>query len=353
MTHSVKLFLMIASAAIWLSAVTASANGVRVFDVEPQAESEPAQSLEDAADDAEIWLNAEAPEKSVIFGTDKKSGLFTYDIEGKRLDFFPVGRINNVDLRPDFKTEAGTRVIIGASNRTKLGVSLFTLDPATGKVTLETASFISTDLADPYGFCMYRDAESDTLFAIVIGKDGEFRQYAVTSEDEGIKGTLVRKFSFGSIAEGCVADDRTGVLYVADEMRGIWKLGAKPDSGDNREIIARLDGKDLVADMEGLTLAPEGKDGGFLIASVQGNNSYALFSLPETKLVARFRIVASADNRIDDVTGTDGIALRLGNFGPKYPTGMFVAQDDVNPGSAQNFKFVSWSDILSKLNETN
>ncbi len=127
----------------------------------------------------------------------------------------------------------------------------------------------------------------------------------MTPSDQGIKADLVREFSFGSIAEGCVADDRTGVLYVGDELRGIWKLGAEPDAGDQRELIAKVDGKDLVADIEGLTLAPEGKDGGFLIASIQGNNSYALFSLPDTKLVARFRILANAHKEIDEVTGTD------------------------------------------------
>ncbi len=81
-----------------------------------------------------------------------------------------------------------------------------------------------------------------------------------------------------------------------------------------------MDGKDLVADIEGLTLAPDGKDGGYLIASVQGNSSYALFSLPDTNLVARFRIVANADKSIDEVTGTDGIALTVGNFGDQYPS---------------------------------
>jgi 3-phytase len=191
------------------------------------------------------------------------------------------------------------------------------------------------------------------LFAIVIGKDGEFRQFGLTASDQGIKAELVRKFAFGSIAEGCVADDRTGILYVGDELRGIWKLGAEPDAGEQRELIAAVDGKELVADIEGLTLAPDGKDGGFLIASVQGNSTYALFSLPDTKLVARFRIVANPEKAIDEVTGTDGIAVTVGNFGDEFPSGMLVVQDDENPGAAQNFKYVSWADVLNKFNAVN
>lgn len=331
----------------------ALASEIKLFDVEPRIETEPAKSMEDAADDAEVWLNPTAADKSLIFGTDKKSGLFVYGLDGAKVDFLPVGRVNNVDFRSGFETGAGPRVLVGASNRTKLGVSLFLLDPATLKVAHDEKSFIATDLTDPYGFCMYRSAKTRALFAIVIGKDGEFRQFALTPSDQVIKAELVRKFAFGSIAEGCVADDRTGILYVGDELRGIWKLGAEPDAGEQRELIATVDGNDLVADIEGLTLAPDGNDGGFLIASVQGNSTYALFSLPDTKLVARFRIVATADKKIDEVTGTDGIALTVGNFGDQYPSGLLVVQDDENPGAAQNFKYVSWADILNKLSETN
>lgn len=38
-----------------------------------------------------------------------------------------------------------------------------------------------------------------------------------------------------------------------------------------------------------------------------------------------------------------------GNFGPDYPGGLFVAQDGDNTPSAQNFKLVSWRDILAAL----
>ncbi len=199
----------------WIGTAGALAADVRLFDVRPLAETEPAQSLEDAADDAEVWLNPAEPTKSVIFGTDKKSGLFVYDMNGRKLDFLPVGRVNNVDLRSDFATDGGARVLVGASNRTQLGISLFLLDPATLKVTHQDQSFITTDLSDPYGFCMYRSAKTEALFAIVIGKDGEFRQYVLTAAGQGIKAELVRKFAFGSIAEGCVADDRTAFFTWA------------------------------------------------------------------------------------------------------------------------------------------
>ena len=116
----------------------AIASEIKLFDVEPRVETEPAKSMEDAADDAEVWLNPTAADKSLIFGTDKKSGLFVFGLDGAKVDFFPVGRVNNVDLRSDFKTVAGPRVLIGASNRTKLGISFFVLDPLHSKLLKTT-----------------------------------------------------------------------------------------------------------------------------------------------------------------------------------------------------------------------
>lgn len=348
------LRVCLVASALYLSMASmtlAEQTGTRVFKVSAYAETSTAQTLDDAADDAEIWLNSTDPAQSRILATDKKKGLMVLDIKGQQLDFLDVGRVNNVDLREGWSS--GT-VLVGASNRTSRGVSVFLLDTGSGKVTHDESSFIATDLADPYGFCMYRSGRDKRLYAIVIGKDGEFRQFHLTATASGaVSAALVRKFSFGSIAEGCVADDRTGLLFVSDELRGIWKVGAEPDSGDAKQLIAAIDGVDLVADIEGLTLAPAGDNGGYLIASVQGNNSFALFSLPEVKLAARFSVAENAEKGIDEVSGTDGIALRLGNFGDGLDDGVLVVQDDENPGAPQNFKLVSWREVMDRLRTTN
>jgi 3-phytase len=197
---------------------------------------------------------------------------------------------------------------------------------------------------------LYRSRKDDRLHAVVIGKDGEVRQFALRATAAGgVESELVRSFAVGSIAEGCVADDRTGHLYIAEEARGIWRYGAEPERGNERDLIAAVDGTDLVADIEGLTLAPSGEDGGYLVASVQGNSTFALISLPEPKLSGRFRVAANSERDIDIVTGTDGLALALGSFGADLPDGLLIVQDDDNTGAAQNFKLVSWSAVLSGL----
>ncbi len=39
----------------------------------------------------------------------------------------------------------------------------------------------------------------------------------------------------------------------------------------------------------------------------------------------------------------------LGDFGPAYPGGLFIAQDGHNGTKAQNFKLVAWEDIVKAM----
>ena len=63
----------------------------------PKNETEPVFSSGDAADDPAFWYNQKDPLKSVIFGTDKKAGLHSFSLSGKRIQFISSGKINNID----------------------------------------------------------------------------------------------------------------------------------------------------------------------------------------------------------------------------------------------------------------
>src|SRR5262249_39446414 len=109
-------------------------------------------------------------------------------------------------------------------------------------------------------------------------KAGAYEQYELTDAGGGKVGAeKVRSFSAGSVAEGCVADDELGWLYVAAESDGVWKYGAEPDAGGDRKRVAKVGENGLTADVEGLALycAADGK--GYLIASSQGNNTFKVY----------------------------------------------------------------------------
>ncbi|MEE4195997.1 MAG: phytase, partial [Bacteroidales bacterium] len=67
--------------------------------ITPDNETDPVKAEKgvDAADDPAIWVNNENPEKSLVLGTNKVSGIHVYDLNGRELQFLEVGCLNNVD----------------------------------------------------------------------------------------------------------------------------------------------------------------------------------------------------------------------------------------------------------------
>ena len=56
-----------------------------VYVVKPNAETPQVVTKGDAADDPAIWINNKSTTNSLVFGTDKKSGVYTYDLNAKKL----------------------------------------------------------------------------------------------------------------------------------------------------------------------------------------------------------------------------------------------------------------------------
>jgi 3-phytase len=295
----------------------------------------------DAADDPAIWRNPADPAASLIVGTDKKAGLYVYDLSGRQRSFIDAGRVNNVDLRD----MGAAGIIVAASDRSDKAnarIALFRLDPKTA--TLTAIGKVSAGAGEAYGICLYR--EGDALFAFNVIKDGTIRHVALNLHGTP-SGKIVRTMRLGTQSEGCATDERTHRLYVAEEDVGLWRFDAKASGSPDPIRMASADGKHIVADTEGVTIAAEGAgDGGYLLVSSQGDNAYAVYRLADDSYVGRFRIAKGTFGSTEE---TDGIDVAVGDFGTGYPGGLFVAQDGHNAPTAQNFKLVAWSDIKKVL----
>lgn len=295
----------------------------------------------DAADDPAIWRNAANPAASLIVATDKKAGLYVYGLDGKVRGFDPAGRLNNVDL---VEAADGT-VLVAASDRNDVlnaRLRLYRLDTTAAK--LVPLGTVTGGSGEAYGVCLWRSAKGVEAFSVL--KDGTVAQVRIDLSGTHPVGTIVRSLKLATQTEGCVVDPRSAILYVGEEDAGIWRFSANADASATGELVARADGRQLVADTEGLALAAVGVTGGWLVASSQGDNAYAVYRLPGMQPAGRFRIVAG---KVGAAEETDGIALHLGDFGPDYPAGLFIAQDGHNGAAAQNFKLVSWADVLAGL----
>jgi 3-phytase len=312
--------------------------------VSAKLETQPVATLDDAADDPAIWRNKVKPEQSLIIATDKRAGIHVYDLLGQQISFTPSPRLNNVDLR-DVGGNVG--ILVAASDRQDLlnaKMAMFRLD--TDARRLVPLGSIAVGAGEAYGMCLWQRASDKALFGFVVLKDGRIDQIAIDTNGAVPTGKLVRSLKLGTQSEGCVVDDRTGILYVAEEDVGLWKFDASPDGPMTPIAIAKADGNEIVMDAEGVALAPSGSDGGYVVVSSQGDNAYVVYKLPEAKYVGRFRI---NDGKVDGVQETDGIELMLGDFGPDFPGGLLVVQDGDNRPATQNFKLVSWADVVAAL----
>ena len=324
------------------------ANALPAVNVTAAGETEPVgTAAADAADDPAIWRNAANPAASLIVGTDKKAGLHVYTLDGQSRHFAAAGLVNNVDL-----IDTGGGIIVIASDRNDPKASqlaLFRLDPAA--MTLAPLGKVSSGPGEAYGICIDAGASSaDRLTVFAAIKDGSVRQIVLTLSGGAPAATIVRTMKLNTQIEGCVVDPASRSLFVGEEDVGIWRFSADAGAPVTGTLVAAADSKQIVADVEGLALVQSGGRS-LLVASSQGDNAYAVFGVPADPaaplpLLGRFRIAAG---KFGATSETDGIELKLGNYGPDYPEGLLVAQDGQNAPAAQNFKLVGWREIRMAL----
>ncbi|MFD8621537.1 phytase [Streptomyces sp. NPDC059513] len=181
--------------------------------------------------------------------------------------------------------------------------------------------------------------------------------------------------------EGMVVDPDNGTLYAGQENVGIWRLRADLTGGRPRLIDKVREygvpgvydegteectpgddpgygGSKLSADVEGLTLITESHGGGYLLASSQGDNTFAAYdrrAKGENAYEGGFR-VAPANSRLDGSEECDGAAALNVPLGSRYPNGLLVVQDGHDaPGEedrpATNFKFVDLGTVMNALHD--
>ncbi len=342
------------------TADSAAGAAVATVDVAAAVETLVADNPMVDADDPALWADPSDPVRARWFGSDKSIGLYVHDLEGKVVQFFDDGPINNVDLR-DFPVGGRPMVLVAGAERERFGIMTWLMDPATMQV--ERWGFLPTGreaggFGEPYGFCMGQ--HGGQTYLIPNNKEGAIRAYAVTQGADGKPAMqLAHQWKLGSQTEGCVVDDASGDLYVGEENVGIWRMSlATPATAP--ESVAKVDDQRLVADVEGLTIM---RDGGreYLIASSQGDSAYAIWERTgrDHRWVGRFRVRGGA---IDPATETDGVSAWSGPIAG-YPEGAIAMHDTcdgegpADPPAAvcdsdnrqQNYKLVDWRDVKAAL----
>jgi len=261
--------------------------------------------------------------------------------------------MNNTDLRTRFKLGGEDVVLVTASDRTHDSVAIYRLDTAAAKLIDVADGKQAADLGDPYGLCMYRNPDNGKTYVFVNNKDGLMRQWQLVADGGRVHIDQVRQFRFDSQVEGCAADDASGSLFVDEEDAALWAMSAHADGGDKMTAIDRVaDNPALKSDLEGLGVYDLGDGTGYIVISVQGNDTYAVYRLEgKHEYLGSFAVVADPARGIDGISQTDGLDVTSRNLGPGFEHGAMIAQDgrNVMPQQNQNYKYVSWDAIAKAL----
>ena len=227
-------------------------------------------------------------------------------------------------------------------------ITLFTITDG----QLAEAGRVPAIRREPYGFCM--GVPAGRVMMVVTHKGGEVDLYSLDQIEGEIVGTHVQTEKMGSQLEGCVFDEANGALYVGEEEAGITRFDLNPTQAAPISNGQRVDeigsGTGLAIDIEGLTLYRAGETAGYVLASSQGNNTFAVYDRETGAYLGRFRIETDEATSIDGAEETDGIDVTAVAL-PGYPKGLLVVQDGYNDpaGDGQNYKYVDWRDIEAAL----
>jgi myo-inositol-hexaphosphate 3-phosphohydrolase len=333
------------------------------------------------ADDPAIYVHPDNPENSFVITTFKNGGLRVYDLAGEQLQSITPENIryNNVDLAYGVRYtnqlgETDTIDLAIASDRANDTLAIYAINSDTRQLTDVTAFDIPETIfgvddgeATAYGLATYTSVVDGKNYVFVSQADGnKVAQLEITArlgaaDNLEVTTEVVRIFDVPVPeeeeaeeyqVEGMVVDRETGYLYLGQEGYGIWKYAAEPNDNSEPLLVDTVEGENLEADVEGLTIY-YGEDGnGYLLASSQGDNTFAVYDRAgNNSYLGNFAI--------EGVEESDGADLTNVPLGDNYPAGLLVVQDgsntpqvvfgDPEDGEIQNFntnfKYVSLADF--------
>ncbi|AWS46990.1 phytase [Streptosporangium sp. 'caverna'] len=328
------------------------------------------------------------------------------------------GRLNNVDVVYGHTSRAGRSDIFVASDRGSDKLRVYRVDPAKADRNRRPL----TDITDPAAPFIFNATQAEvnnaeTVYGLATWKRNSGTYVLVsrrhttrlallklTDAPGGKVGyTMLRTIDLpssftlpngqswspcdepgvGPQIEGMVVDAQTGTLYAAQEDVGIWRISGDLTGSpvlidrvreygvpatydaDTEECVSGVDpgygGDNLTADAEGVTIY-YGKDGkGYLIASGQGGDTFAVYDRRgRNAFIGSFQV--GERGGVDSVQGSDGTMVVNVPLGRRFPKGLFVTHDGANTPEAldpegearenTNFKYVKWDDIARRLGLT-
>nr|WP_240968910.1 phytase [Streptomyces sp. HNM0575] len=325
------------------------------------------------------------------------------------------GRFNNVDIVYGFELDGRSTDLALVSDRGRGRVRAYAIDPAAvaaGRPPLTdvTAAGVRPvfsrdeeevdEQRNAYGLAAYSDDGSayavvsrreETGLRLLKLKDVDGRVGYSTEDSAALPGsfTLPGGKSWTPCAEpgerpqveGMAVDQEEQVLYAAQEDVGLWRIGLDgsefaaphlfdkvreygvPWTYDAEKEECVLDtahdpghgGRRLSADAEGVTVYHAGDGDCYVLASSQGDNTFAVYGRGEdTPYKGSFSVADGP--AADGVQHSDGSTVVNTPLGSRFPKGALIVHDgEDTPADGEragtDFKFVRWDRLAAAFPE--
>ena len=360
-----------------LVVATAKEGGLRVYDLDARLVQSIAAPAAPGEEDAPGRFNNVDLVHGLQLSSGKTDLAVTSDRGNDRLRFYRIDRDRAGGPLTDVTDPAAPPVFSKDQaeindQQTAYGLATWT-DQATGK---------------SYALVSRRERTSVALLELLPAADGKVTYRKVRTLDLPSSFRMPNGSSWSPCGEpgelpqveGMVVDPANGMLYAGQEDIGVWRMRADltgtPKLIDkvreygvpgtyNEETEECTPGADpgfggtkISADVEGLTLLTEPDGDGYVLASSQGDNTFAAYDREledANEYEGGFR-VAAANDTLDGSEECDGAAVLNAPLGSKYPDGLLVVQDGHDaPGDGDrdstNFKFVDLGQVMDALDD--
>ena len=301
-------------------------------------------------DDPAIWINPQDASQSLIIGTDKETegGLFVFDLNGKIVNKVPgLKRPNNVDVEYGFNFQGKKIDIAVTTERQQNKIRIYEV-PSMEEIGAISVFEGETD-RDPMGISIYKNPQTEEIFAIVgrkFGPAGTYLwQYKLSENNGKVTGEVVRKFgnfSGKKEIESIAVDDELGFIYYSEEGFGVRKYYADPAKG-NQELVL-FGQKDFKEDVEGISIYDTGNGKGYILISNQQADTFNVYRREGDSGNA------NQHSRIAEIPvstkESDGSEVVNVNLGPKFPNGVFVAMTN-----GKVFHYYDWREFQKIIDE--
>lgn len=310
------------------------------------------QTLNDT-DDPAIWINRNDPAKSMILGTDKgeeNGGIYLFDLNGKidrHLTVLNLKRPNNIDIAYDFQYNSRNIDIAVFTERGRNCIRVFSVPDMVPIDNGGIDVFTGEEHNDPMGIALYTEPQSQKIYAIVSRKygptEGYLWQYLLQTNDEGfVEGKKAREFGAFSgekEIEAIAVDNELGYIYYSDELYGVRKYYASPDSSNIE--LASFATEEFESDREGISIYKLTGTTGYILVSDQQSNQFHLYPREGSKDAPhRHTLLRTVKTETVESDGSDVTHLSLNRT---FKKGLFVAMSD-----DRTFHYYKWEDIAGK-----